>query len=112
MISQSMRGEIDGDDLKMIAVTIGGVNGLNLSGYDFVYELSQTVSGAELEDVDNDNDGDIPTPVVTLSVIDSSGDVVATTLTDTNGEFPMDDPRGLSSTRSSRQDKQPRFCGC
>ena len=57
----------------------------------------RTISGQVLQDVNADNVGDTPIPAVTLTVIDTDGIIVATTLTDTNGDFTVEVPSGLYS---------------
>ena len=43
--------------------------------------------GVVLEDVDNDDSGDVPISGVLIALTDGSGSVVGTTLTDSEGKF-------------------------
>jgi fimbrial isopeptide formation D2 family protein/uncharacterized repeat protein (TIGR01451 family) len=77
---------------------------------DFVDEQLGTLSGCVHQDLDGDGDGDQPIPNVTLSLLDSLGATVTTTLTDAFGIYTFTNvapgsytivqtqPSGLNST--------------
>jgi len=50
-----------------------------------------TITGSVLEDVDNNDTGNIPIPGVTVTLVDSNGNVVGTTTTDQNGNYTFTD---------------------
>ena len=64
-----------------------------------------SISGSVLEDVDNDNDGDVGIAGVLMTLLDSTGNVVATTVTDSAGNYVFcllytsPSPRDLSTSR-------------
>lgn len=86
----------DAGDVNMIEATIGSGPGsqLNSTGNDFVDELARLISGVVLEDLDDNNTGDVPIPNVEVALIDANDQVFATTLTDTNGFFEFSAPPG------------------
>jgi protocatechuate 3,4-dioxygenase beta subunit len=71
---------------NLIPVTINA--GESDTGNDFVDEPLRTISGAVLADTNNDNTGDSPLPLVTVT-LRNSGDTttIATTTTDTSGNY-------------------------
>lgn len=56
--------------------------------------LGSSISGQVLEDVDLNGSGDIPIALSSMTLIDVSGVVVGTTLTDSSGDFSFDAPAG------------------
>ena len=74
-----------------IGVTIGGSEPADSTGNDFVDERTSTVSGVVLEDTDEDGEGEEPISGVEVSLVDESGSVVGTTLTDSEGGFEFED---------------------
>lgn len=55
--------------------------------FAFVVPVPGAITGTVLEDTDNDNVGDTPIPGVTVTLLDSTGTVVATTTTDGSGNY-------------------------
>jgi hypothetical protein len=80
--------DIDGGDANLIKVTIGLDDfPLNSTGNDFVDERGRQIKGVVLEDVNDDDTGDIPINGVLISLVSGSGIVLATTTTDSSGSF-------------------------
>ena len=52
-----------------------------------IVATSGTITGSVREDLDNNNTGDVPIAGVTVVLKDSAGNVVASTTTDTNGNY-------------------------
>ena len=61
------------------------------SGNDFYDQLNGTISGQVLEDTDGDTSGNTGIGGVTVTLKDSNGDTVATTVTDSSGDYSFSD---------------------
>ena len=81
----------DGGDPNSVTVTI--TEGEDATSVDFVDEEEETgsISGTVTEDTDDDNEGDSPLSGVLVTLTDSSGIVVASTLTDSEGAYEFSD---------------------
>ena len=81
--------DIDGGDANVISVILGG--GENSTGNDYVDEKCRKVMGSVKEDLDDNNSGDAPVPLVTveLRMVMADGTVVSymNTTTDSDGKF-------------------------
>jgi hypothetical protein len=49
--------------------------------------LSASISGTVLEDTDNNNIGDAPLQNVPVALVDSSSNLIESTMTDSNGDY-------------------------
>ena len=76
--------DVDGGDPNTITVTIGGDSPLDSTGNDFVDEVEKlgSISGNVKEDTNDDDIGEVDIPAVTITLEDSTGVTVATTVTD------------------------------
>ena len=76
-----------------IPVVLG--SGANATGLLYVDERLGSIAGHVKEDLDNNDSGDVPLPGVTITLLDSTGKVIATTVTDSSGSFTfVDVPAG------------------
>jgi len=74
----------DGSNPNMIHVDVSSADS---SGNMFIDEKEKTISGQVKEDTDNDDKPDAGVPGVTVTIFDSDGKAVATTVTDKNGDY-------------------------
>ena len=70
---------------NMIDVPLG--RGEDVTGRNFVDDFGQTISGAVLEDTDNNDTGDQPIVSVVVELYDKEGNLVNSTATDKNRFF-------------------------
>ena len=87
--------DVDGNEFSMIILTCGFGLPLVSTGNDFVDEPSRTISGSVLEDTDNDNLGDTGVGTVVLMLLDASGVVGDSTVTDSSGNYAIACPPGV-----------------
>jgi len=71
------------DNQLSVTLTPGEID----DGNDFVEELLGSISGNVGEDIDNNDTADQPIPGVTINLFNSSGQLLATTTTDSNGDY-------------------------
>ena len=64
--------------------------GASFSNVDFVDEQLGSISGSVLADIDNDDAGDDPLAGVTVELLDSEGELVASVASDENGFYSFD----------------------
>ncbi len=88
----SSLSDVDGGDLDIIGdvTPIVLLPGEELNNQNFVEALNGSIQGSVTADVNGDTTGDVPLGGVTITLLDSNGDPVATTTTDASGfyEFP------------------------
>jgi hypothetical protein len=72
---------------NVIAVEL--IGGVDVTGRDFVDERFGSITGSVTQDTTGDDIGDAPLAGVTLTVFDSDGKVVATTVTDSAGKYVL-----------------------
>ena len=75
-------------------IDIGIASATNATGYNFCEILPSSISGRVSADLDGDGQYDPGEPLlegVTVHLLDSSGNRIATTLTDANGEYEFTD---------------------
>ena len=95
VVESNLPGYIDVFDVfgnpldNIVNVTLTG--GENKTDQDFVDRLVGSISGSVKEDLNNDDVGDADLSGVTLTLVDSAGTVIATTVTDSAGKFTFDD---------------------
>ena len=70
---------------NMVNVTLTG--GENKTGRDFVDERLGSISGNVMEDVDNDNIGDLDLARVNITLLDINKKAIVSTLTDNDGNY-------------------------
>ena len=91
IMETNLPGYIDVSDVfgnpldNIIRTTL--VGGQNETDQDYVDRRVGSITGSVKEDLDNNDSGDAPLPGVTLTLLDSAGNVVATTVTDSTGSF-------------------------
>lgn len=93
--------DTDLGDANMIAVTIVPGSPVDSTNNNFVDELSRVITGVVLEDLDDNNTGDVPIVGVTITLFDESGVIVGTTLTDTTGRFRFEAPPGIYTVQQT-----------
>ncbi|KAI2496384.1 oxidoreductase [Fragilaria crotonensis] len=80
--------DVDGGNPNLISVSLAG--GEDSTGNDFVDEPARRIDGSVLEDTNNDNAGEEPIANVTVLLYDSNGTLVASTTTDSEGNFTFE----------------------
>jgi hypothetical protein len=94
--------DIDGGDPNLINVTIGGDKPLDSTGNNYVHEKGRETQGYVLED--NGGMEPIPIPGVLITLKNSMGQIVATTLTDSTGQFVLKGvPPGIYSLEQTNK---------
>ena len=63
------------------------VGGQNTTNQDFIDRRVGSITGSVKEDLDNNDSGDAALPGVTVTLLDSLGNIIATTVTDSSGIF-------------------------
>ncbi len=92
--------DTDANNDSQISITLTA--GQNSTGNDFVDEQASSISGTVTEDTDDDNNGDNPLENITVELLDSGNNVIATTTTDANGDYSFDDlPAGDYTVRQT-----------
>ncbi len=89
----SSLSDVDGGDLNVIGdvALIVLLPGQELNNQDFLEALNGVIQGTVLADVNNDGTGDVPLANITISLLDSSNNPVATTTTDSSGFYEFAD---------------------
>ena len=93
VVETNLPGYIDvfdvfGNPLDNIIRTIL-VGGQNETDQDSVDRRVGSITGSVKEDLDNNDPGDAPLPGVTVTLLDSLGNVIATTVTGGSGSFTL-----------------------
>ena len=78
--------DADGD-LFDSRIMVGLSTGENSTRNDFVDERCRRINGTILEDVNNDNTGDVPIAGVTVDLLSSNGSTVRTYVTGSDGRY-------------------------
>ena len=82
------------DNIINVTLPSGG----NVTGRNFVDKRLGSISGNVMEDLDNDDVGDVDLAGVNITLLDGSGNVIASRLTDSDGNYVFSDlPAGTYS---------------